>query len=481
MTYEELIKTHSDYDAYLPEWQFFIRSYHGGKKYRDGDYLLKHPFESDANYLRRKQIAYYYNYCQPITDIINSHLFRNQPARDFKALKENPLFKAFLWDTDREGTGFEQFIREAQRAAAIYGRVSIIIDKPAMTALTLAEAQEKGIYAYASLVTPENVLDWAYTRDITGRQVLSMIKIYEGENKYRIWTQTGWELWEVVDDEKGKKQASMTDSGLHNLGIVPVVTLYNRKSGTRQLGISDIQDIADINKNIYYLCSDAKEIIENTAFPMLALPYEKGGIESEKTTGPKNIMQFDPELPNSSPFWLEAPHSSLAEIREWIQQDIQEIHRIAKMGGSRVVEKGVQPWSGTALSVENQSLYAVLSEKADNVEEAEYLIYELWARWEVLKFDGVIDYPDDFSVDALAVDIQNALMILSAPMQSEIFKKELQKKLAVAVLPKLSEQTKEAINNEIDAAKPIEVKPANEALDKTRIEDGSGNNGGEGE
>ena len=151
------------------------------------------------------------------------------------------------------------------------------------------------------------------------------------------------------------------------------------------------------------------------------------------------------------------------------------------MGGSRVVEKGVQPWSGTALSLENQSLYAVLSEKADNVEEAEYLIFELWAKWENLEFDGVIDYPDDFSVDALAVDIQNALMILGAPMQSEIFKKELQKKLAVAVLPKLSEQTKEAINNEIDAAPPIEVKPANDALDKTRVEGGGGNNGGEGE
>lgn len=457
MNYEELIKTHSDYTDYLPEWQFFIRSYHGGKKYRDGDYLLKHPFESDANYLRRKQIAYFYNYCQPITDIINSHLFRNQPARDFKILKDNPLFKAFLWDSDREGTGFEQFIREAQRAAAIYGRVTIVIDKPAMTALTLAEAQDMGIYAYASLVTPENVRDWTYTKDITGRPVLSEIKIYEGEDKYRIWTQTGWELWEVVANEKGDKSAKMTDSGIHDLGVVPVVTLYNRKSGTRQLGISDIQDIADINKNIYYLCSDAKEIIENTAFPMLALPYEKGGLETEKTTGPKNIMQFDPELPNSNPFWLEAPHSSLAEIREWIQQDIQEIHRIAKMGGSRVVEKGVQPWSGTALSIENQSLYAVLSEKADNVEEAEYLIYELWCKWEGIKFDGVIDYPDDFSVDALAVDIQNALMILAAPMQSEIFKKELQKKLAVAVLPKLSEQTKEAINNEIDAALPIEI------------------------
>lgn len=43
-------------------------------------------------------------------------------------------------------------------------------------------------------------------------------------------------------------------------------------------------------------------------------------------------------------------------------------------------------------------------------------------------------------------------------------------------------RTKEAINNEIDAAKPIEIdKPAIDALDKTRIEGGSGNNGGQGE
>ena len=73
----------------------------------------------------------------------------------------------------------------------------------------------------------------------------------------------------------------------------------------------------------------------------------------------------------------------------------------------------------------------------------------------------------------------NLYLILILDLKDLIFKKELQKKLAVAVLPKLSDQTKEAINNEIDAAKPIEVIPANDALGKTRAEGGSGNNGGQ--
>src|SRR4030067_2851032 len=152
MIYDELVKKHNDYTAYLPEWEFFSKSYFGGKQYRDGNYLLQHPFESATNYKRRKTIAYYYNYCQPITDIINSHLFRNQPSRDFKTLATNPLFKAFLWDTDREGTGFEQFIREAQRFAAIYGRGTIVMDKPTATAATTAEAEAQGEYTYVSLV-----------------------------------------------------------------------------------------------------------------------------------------------------------------------------------------------------------------------------------------------------------------------------------------------------------------------------------------
>ena len=289
-------------------------------------------------------------------------------------------------------------------------------------------------------------MDWSYTRLSSGQTVLDMIKVKEARDTCRIWTRDGWELWRAENDGG----ATLLDAGWHGLGEVPAVHLYNKRSGIRMTGISDIQDIADINKNIYYLCSDAKEIIENTAFPMLAVPYSRGGAGGEKEVGPHNILQFDPAEPNARPYWLEAPHSSLSEIREWVRQDINEIYRIAKMGGVKAAEDFQNVKSGVALELEYQQLYSALSEKADNLEQAERKVLELWARWEGKTFDGVIDYPDDFSVQDLERDLTNAISAQSATVDSVTFKKELQKKIALMILPKLDKETMLLINEEID-------------------------------
>ncbi|MBI5236007.1 MAG: phage portal protein [Deltaproteobacteria bacterium] len=444
MTREELERKHPDYESCIDDWHTFIRSYFGGRLYKEAGYLLQHPFESNANYGRRRATSYYYNYCGPIVDIFVSHLFRKEAQRDYGTLAENPLFQSFLRDADLEGNTFKHFIREAQRFAAVYGRVSILVDRPAIEAQTMAHAIERDLRPYATLITPENLLDWGFERADNGRVVMAMAKIKEGEGATRIWTSHSWELWRADKDE-----AVLVDAGEHGLGEVPIVHLYNKRSGVRMWGISDIQDIVDINKNIYYLCSDAKEIIENTAFPMLAMPYGRGGAQ-EKEVGPKNILQFDPAEPNARPYWLEAPHSSLSEIREWVRQDICEIYRIAKLGGVKSVEEYSGARSGAAIELEYQQLYSVLSEKADNLEQAEANVCDLWARWEGGAFDGVIDYPDDFSVRDLDRELENAIKAQSANVESSTFKKELNKKIADAVLTKIDAETMARIKAEIE-------------------------------
>jgi hypothetical protein len=451
MTREELEKTHPDYRANIGRWRYFLNSYYGGSLYRDGNYLLQHPFESSANYRRRKETSYYYNYCGPIVDILVSHLFRKDAVREYGGIAQDPIFRAFQKDADMQGNSFRHFMREAQRLASIYGRVSIIVDKPRVATATRAEAMEQGIYPYVALVTPENLVDWSFVRLSTGRVVMDMAKIKEGDDTYRIWGRDGWELWDMTKDSP---EPSLIDVSGHDIGAVPLVNLYNKQTGVAMHGISDLQDIADINRNIYYLCSDAREIIENTAFPMLAIPYTRSAGREEKEVGPHNILQFDPEAPNSKPYWLEAPHSSLSEIREWVRQDIGEIYRIARMGGVRATEDNPAPRSGVALEQENQQLYSTLSEKADNIEQAENSILSLWARWEGMEFDGRIDYPDDFSVKDLERDIKSAIEALSASVGSKTFKREVQKKIAQSVLQKIDEETKAKIIGEIDAEAP---------------------------
>lgn len=481
MTLAELEKVHPDYEMFRAEWLFYIRSYLGGKFYRDGDYLLKHPLESDDNYQRRKATAYYYNYCAPVIDIYGSYLYKKPPVRSYADLSSEStpprqpvtLFDSFWWDVDFEGMSFDMFIRDAERLASIYGRVSIIVDKPALSVDTQAQAQAFDVRPYLTLITPENLLDWTFIRLPNGRPVLDKVKVLEVNTKekkqYRIWTREGWELYEV---ERGK-QPILLGVGLHGLGEVPMVNLYNRRSGIRMIGVSDLKDISDINKNIYYLCSDAKEIIENTAFPMLAMPYSKAGT-GEKEIGPKNILEFDPEVPNGNPFWLEAPHNSLAEVRQWVMQDADEIARIALMGGLRNVETSTQPWSGVSIESQAQQLFAALVEKADNAEQAELEILRLWCKWEEREFTGSVVYPKDFAVRDLTIALQNAITARSAGVMSTTFEKERQKVVATATLPYLDEVVREKINEEIEAQEIDLAMKQNTSEDMTSAENSQG-------
>lgn len=460
MTKEELEKTHPHYQAFLPEWLFYVRSFLGGKFYRNGDYLLQHPFESAATYERRKAVAYYYNYCQPIIDIFSSYLFKRGPMRTYGALspkavpprQPETLFDKFWWDCDFEKSSYDQFMRDAQKYAAVYGRVSIIVDKPRAVANTQADELAADIRPYLTLITPENLLDWSYVRTDTGKFVLDMVKVKEDVGLYRIWTRIGWELWQLKEGGKKDEEPKLIEAGAHELGEIPIVTLYNKRCSMRMIGVSDIQDIAGINKSIYAFCSDAKEIVENTAFPMLAMPYGKGSGENV-VVGPKNIVQFDPEQPNSKPYWLEPPHSSLSEIREWVMQDAQEIARLAMMGGLRNVETSTQPWSGASITAQNQQLHSVLVEKSTNAEQAELDILRFYCKWGKTEFTGNVEYPREFDIKDLTLSIQNLMNARNAGIQSTTFEKESQKAIAKFALTGIDEALQSKIDKEIDAAK----------------------------
>jgi hypothetical protein len=190
---------------------------------------------------------------------------------------------------------------------------------------------------------------------------------------------------------------------------------------------------------------------------MLATPYEVGA-EETKEVGPKNIIQFDAELPNSKPFWLEAPHTSLNEIREWITQNISTIYRIANLSGIKNSGDSKQPWSGTALEIENQQRDAVLSEKAANAEQFENKILDLYALWEGKDFDGQIDYPSDFSIKDVDLSTQHIINTLrDIKFDSVELQRYLEKKLAKNLLKQdLSDEESKELEENIDSSERIE-------------------------
>ena len=469
MTKTELQQTHPDYDTWLPEWLFFMRSYFGGKRYRDGNYLIKHSLESQSNYERRKKMAYFYNYCAPVVDIFNSLLYATEPERKYGNLGDEEFFKSFLEDADFDGNSFKQFAREAQRFASIYGRINILIDKSSAKVETQADQEALNIRPYLTIITPEKIVDWRYDRDISGKPFLAFVKIKEGEGLYRIWTPEAWALFSIDGDVGDDDQVMAIEGAKHDLGEVPIVTLYNKTTLTRMLGVSDLEDISYVNRNTFYLCSDAQEVVENTAFPMLAMKIESGDDET-KTIGPRNILPIDDE-PGSNPYWLEAPHTSLAAIEVRINNNGREIYKNANLSGVKTSES-VQPWSGIAIDIENQQRNANLSEKAANQEEAETETMRIVALWMGKVFDGSINYVENWDITDANNEVQNNINALNQvePL-SPTMVREQQKKLSRNILPKLPKEIQTKIDTEIDEAIIPSSNNSDSGNEKTQIDE----------
>jgi hypothetical protein len=244
-------------------------------------------------------------------------------------------------------------------------------------------------------------------------------------------------------------------------GEIPFVWMYNLKSKLRNIGVSDIKDVAYIDGSIIRNLSEGEEVITYGAFPMLRTPMrEKGLAPSDKSdvkdVGITALMEFDPEHPESKPDWMEAAVSEpIDAILAWMLRKVEEIYRSSNAGGMAGTEIQSQAKSGTALKAEFQLLNSKLVSKGANTEQSEKSIVRYWGMWQ--KMDEaqmekvVIEYSRTYDIENLTQDLENALTAKTLVM-SKTFRAQLQKNVARQMLPAAEPRLLDDIDKEIDEA-----------------------------
>ena len=440
---------HNDYELMAKRWSFYLRSYLGGEEYRTGTFLHEYALEIDLEYQNRINYTPIDNHCRNIISIYSSFLFRVPPTRNYGVLENDPSLESFLTDTDLEGQNFNAFMKNAQTYSGVYGNVWIFVDKPESNAQTRAEELGQDIRPYLTVVTPDNVMDWNYKRASSGRYYLEYIKIREevtNEGTYlRIWTPDT--ISYVFVPEKGKIQ--VIEEKVNQLGVIPAVCLYNKRSPRRGVGISDLTDVALLQQSIYNELSEMEQLIRLSNHPSLV---KTQGVEASAGAGA--IVSMPDDLDSGlKPYLLQPSGSNLSEIRSSIEQKIEMIDRATHMSGVRQTKTQVQ--SGIALQTEFENLNSVLSEKADLLENAEEQIWGLWAMWQGKAFDGVIDYPDSFNLRDYASDLQYLQQAKASGVRSSTFQKEIDKQIVGAVID--DDKIISSINDEIEAQTEVGV------------------------
>lgn len=467
--------THPIYTTWAPTWIKLAHVREGAGGFMDGTYLIAHPREwqdytattpkkPTKKLKARRAMAAYENFAAGIIEAKKAALFREHPVRRIGSGEQTETTPLEQWweDVDGLGTSIDEFMTFAWDTAATFGHTYIYFEQAADgTATTAADAKRP----YLCIYTPLDVTDWIETT----KGELTAVKMVEGVPRSD-FTQLAFqpplvrvvtdEMWSTYDSQRGGKPK---DGAAHQLGRLPVVPLFaQRRPLLPQIGASVLQD-PKLFIDLYNLLSELRELLRNQTFSILNVPLGTGadamGVEEAKAligtqSGTENVL-----FSATAASFIAADAANVIAYQEEIQRRLRMVYRLCALHWDSD-RRGVEATGSVELKREdmNQRLAAY----ADELEQTEYQIVDLWYRAtygaeagpKKMEQDGItIHYPDTFEVTPFDVVIQQAQAAASLGMPTE-FLKELRKDLAPKFLPSATPDTLATINDAIDAAAP---------------------------
>lgn len=391
------------------QWRYYLESYLGGEDYKRGQHLTRYQLETDSEYGARLKSTPLENHVRGVVNVYNSFLFQQCPERDFGSMPESPELDSFLEDCDMEGRDLDSFMKDVSTWASVFGHCWILMAKPNINATTRADEIAAGVRPYLNLLTPLNVLDWRWERSDSGYYDLRLLKYIEDINgsiqTVKVWTPETITTYEANFDTR--EILSVVEEP-NNLGSIPAVCAYNTRSAVRGIGVSDVGDIADLQKSIYNMLSEVEQTIRLDSHPSLVKTPE-----TLASAGAGSIIHMPENLDSGlKPYLLEYNGASVDSIYKAIESAREAIDKLANTGGVRSTT--TKTMSGIAMQTEFQLLNAKLSEKADNLELAEEQIWKLFSDYQGYTWDGEVDYPDSFSIQDERQEYANLQMAKQA-------------------------------------------------------------------
>lgn len=455
-------RRHPEYDENADHWDFLEDTYEGGREWFKEN-IFRYIKEGDTEFADRLARAYRFNHSREVVDLLNKYLFKQNVNRNEKDAPES--VKKFWKKATRNGLGIKDLSRQISKKSSIYGRIGIVIDNTAgVTGPVLSKADEKkkGVRTYAYIVGPEQLLDYAFDDEGELNWVLiqecvrddadPLTSSGEEVERYRLWSKTDWKLYQEVKEGR-KKVVKLIDSGVHDLGIVPVVLADNIITDEEYCAPALIDDIAYLDRAVANYLSNLDAIIQDQTFSQLAMPAQNvlpGEDNYTKLTemGTKRIFLYDGES-NTQPFYLSPDPKQAQMILEVINKIITEIYHTVGLAGERTKQDnamGIDNSSGVAKAFDFERVNALLSAKADSLEVVENKVAAIVAKWNGEELsDDLVSYPDDFDTRGLydEFDIAARLMLIDAP---DVVRQEQMK----AVLDKLFPQLGKALRSKME-------------------------------
>lgn len=452
-------RRHPEYAENVDHWDFLEDTYEGGREWFKEN-IFRYIKEGDTEFADRLARAYRFNHSREVVDLLNKYLFKQNVQRNEQDAPE--ALKRFWKKATLNGLGIKDLSRQISKKTSIYGRIGIVIDNKTSGKPIVSKADEKkaGARTYAYIVGPEQLLDYAF--DDQGELMWALIQECERDDadplessgdeieRFRLWTKNDWTLYEEVKEGR-KKVVKLIGSGVHGLGVVPVVLADNVISDEEYGAQSLIDDIAYLDRAVANYLSNLDAIIQDQTFSQLAMPAQNvlpGEDNYTKLTemGTKRIFLYDGEG-GAAPFYLSPDPKQAQMILAAINKIINEIYHTVGLAGERTKQDnavGIDNSSGVAKAFDFERVNALLAAKADSLEVVENKIAQIVAMWHGEKpesAEDLVSYPDDFDTRGLydEFDIAARLMLIDAP---ETVRQEQMKSVLDKLFPQIEKSAR---------------------------------------
>lgn len=392
-------------------YEFMRHADNGTGGFLFGQYLTSHSRE--RNYKERRNYSYYLNFVKRIINALTKPIFREEPVRKLKATNE--FWDMFLKNCDRRGHSFNTLMKKAARKTKRYGVYFLVVDndKPEAIAVSVGQAKEKKQHPYVYCYSPEDICDYKW--DDLQRPILITFREWydnkDGEKvwRYREWTPTKWELYELEDDKQtGKKTRKVIDFGAITIGEIPIIPIYDEEPDEEEdpvLPHPPLYHVGRTNLAVYDLSSELRELERNQGFSLLRIPVEPGKTLASVEVGTKNAIGF-PSTSSQPPDFM----SPDAEIPRALMEDrkflIEQMFEMAALVG--IVGMVVKQESGRAKEWEFQSSREELTRIGHTMEHAEMEVARLFGLYMKTDLQYEVNYSENYGLVDISAETEAA-------------------------------------------------------------------------
>jgi hypothetical protein len=453
---ENINREHPEYAARRAIWRQYKDLYAGGEQLRAraAEYLVRRHKEPGEIYLERLGRVFYENYIGSIIDWYAATLMRGKPGLLFG--ESDPAAKDFYSvlcdDCDLKGTSLTEFFRQRFIQALICGSSYMAVDFPKVDGEVRSRAEEDASgrsRAYLTDYGADEVINWNHDRMgglewvVLRTSFLQQPQIPDAEwARETRWIYYDQKNYRIYRKAREASPIELVDEGQHALAPMGRVPLFQMKvsEGLWLMNKSASLQLEHFNKS--------NALSWALTMGLFASPVVYSDREWRQVVGESYYIQ----LGKDDRFGWTEPEGKVYQIAANNLGNLRdEIYRVCYL----MIQSGEAGTGARQSAVSKQMDFEtteeVLLAYGGMVKESMKQILSAIA---AARQDGVsidVSGMDEFDINDLGTELDDAQKLLSLGIESKTLKKEVFKRLALKYLSDAGQDVKNRVEEEIES------------------------------